>query len=47
MTETLAGGQPAGYQELAKRVRSHPFVDGPTRKLVRSGIEREPAPPVP
>ena len=47
MTETLAGGQPADYRELAKRVRSHPFVDGPTRKLVRSWIEREPAHPVP
>ena len=31
MIETLAGGQPADYRELAKRVRSHPFVDGPTR----------------
>jgi hypothetical protein len=38
MTETLAGGQPADYRELARRVRSHPFVDGPTRKLVRSWI---------
>ena len=47
MIETLAGGQPADYRELAKRVRSHPFVDGPTRKLVRSWIEREPAHPIP
>jgi D-proline reductase (dithiol) PrdB len=47
MTETLPGGQPAGYRELAKRVRSHPFVDGPTRKLVRSWIEREPAHQIP
>jgi D-proline reductase (dithiol) PrdB len=42
MVETLAGGQPADHRELAKRVRSHPFADGPTRKLVRSWIEREP-----
>jgi len=47
MTEVLAGGQPTGYQELARRVRSHPFVDGPTRKLVRSWIEREPAHQIP
>lgn len=47
MAETLAGGRPADYRELAKRVRSHPFVDGPTRKLVRSWIEREPAHPIP
>jgi D-proline reductase (dithiol) PrdB len=47
MIETLAGGQPADYRELAKRVRSHPFVDGPTRKLVRSWIEREPAHRIP
>jgi hypothetical protein len=30
MTETLAGGHPADYRDLAQRVRSHPFVDGPT-----------------
>ena len=36
MTKTLVDRQPTDYQELAKRVRSHPFVDGPTRKLVRS-----------
>jgi D-proline reductase (dithiol) PrdB len=47
MTETLAGGQPADYRDLARRVRSHPFVDGPTRKLVRSWIEREPSHQVP
>jgi D-proline reductase (dithiol) PrdB len=47
MIETLAGGQPADYRELAKGVRSHPFVDGPTRKLVRSWIEREPAHQIP
>ena len=41
MTDTLAGGQPADYRELATRVRSHPFVDGPARKLVRSWIARE------
>jgi D-proline reductase (dithiol) PrdB len=29
------------------RVGAHPFVDGPTRKLVRSWIEREPAHDVP
>ena len=39
--ETLADGRPADYRELARRVRSHPFVDGPTRKLVRSWIARE------
>jgi hypothetical protein len=47
MIETLADSQPADYRELAKRVRSHPFVDGPTRKLVRAWIEREPAHPIP
>jgi D-proline reductase (dithiol) PrdB len=47
MTETLAGGQPADYRELARRVRSHPFVDGPTRKLVRSWIGREPSHQIP
>src|SRR5512135_3011172 len=47
MTEALADGQSADYRELAKRVRSHPFVDGPTRKLVRSWIEREPAHQIP
>jgi hypothetical protein len=47
MTETLTCGQPADCRELAKRVRSHPFVDGPTRKLVRSWIEREPAHQIP
>ena len=35
MTETLVDRQPADSQELAKQVRSHPFVDGPPRKLVR------------
>jgi hypothetical protein len=43
MIETLANGHPADHRDLARRVRSHPFVDGPTRKLVRSWIEREPA----
>jgi D-proline reductase (dithiol) PrdB len=47
MIETPAGGQSADYRELAKGVRSHPFVDGPTRKLVRSWIEREPAHQIP
>lgn len=47
MTETLAGGQSADPGELARRVRSHSFVDGPTRKLVRSWIEREPAHQIP
>jgi D-proline reductase (dithiol) PrdB len=47
MIETLAGGQASDYRELARRVRSHPFVDGPTRKLVRSWIEREPAHAIP
>jgi D-proline reductase (dithiol) PrdB len=47
MTETQAGGQPAGHRELARRVRSHAFVDGPTRKLVRSWIDREPAQHIP
>jgi hypothetical protein len=45
MTQTLVGQQPTDSQELAKRVRSHPFVDGPTRKLVRSWIQREPPQP--
>ena len=44
MTETLVGQQPADSQELAKQVRSHPFVDGPTRKLVRSWIQHDPPP---
>jgi len=47
MTETLVGQQPADGQELARRVRSHPFVDGPTRKLVRSWIQREPPHEIP
>lgn len=47
MIETLAGGQSADYRELANGVRSHPFVDGPTRKLVRSWIEREPVHQIP
>jgi D-proline reductase (dithiol) PrdB len=47
MTETLVGRQPTDRQELAGRVRSHPFVDGPTRKLVRSWIQREPPPQIP
>lgn len=47
MTETLADGQPADCRDLAKRVRSHPFGDGPTRKLVRSWIAREPAHQIP
>jgi D-proline reductase (dithiol) PrdB len=45
MTATLVGQQPTDNQELAKRVRSHPFVDGPTRKLVRSWIQHDPPPP--
>jgi Glycine/sarcosine/betaine reductase selenoprotein B (GRDB) len=44
MTETLVGQQPTDSQELAKQVRSHPFVDGPTRKLVRSWIQHDPPP---
>jgi hypothetical protein len=44
MTQMLVGQQPADGQELAKRVRSHPFVDDPIRKLVRSWIQREPSP---
>jgi D-proline reductase (dithiol) PrdB len=44
MTETLVGQPPADPQELARRVRSHPFVDGPTRKLVRSWIQHDPPP---
>jgi D-proline reductase (dithiol) PrdB len=47
MIETLDGGQPADYRDLARRVRSHRFVDGPTRKLVRSWIEREPPQQIP
>jgi D-proline reductase (dithiol) PrdB len=47
MTQMLVGQQPADYQELARQVRSHPFVDGPTRKLVRSWIGREPAQEIP
>jgi D-proline reductase (dithiol) PrdB len=44
MTQTLADQQPTDPQELAKRVRSHPFLDGPTRKLVRSWIQHDPPP---
>jgi D-proline reductase (dithiol) PrdB len=47
MIETLGSGQPADHRELAKQMRSHPFVDGPTRKLVRSWIEREPPHQIP
>jgi D-proline reductase (dithiol) PrdB len=46
MAGTRTGGQPAGYRDLAERVRSHPYIDGPTRKLVRSWIEREPPHPI-
>ena len=44
MTQTLVGRQPTDSQELVRRVRSHPFVDGPTRKLVRSWIQHDPPP---
>ena len=44
MTATLVDQPPTDYQELAKRVRSHRFVDGPTRKLVRSWIQHDPPP---
>jgi hypothetical protein len=44
MTQTLVGQPPTDPQELAKQVRSHPFVDGPTRKLVRSWIQHDPHP---
>jgi D-proline reductase (dithiol) PrdB len=44
MTATLVDHQPTDRQELARRVRSRPFVDGPTRKLVRSWIQRDPPP---
>jgi D-proline reductase (dithiol) PrdB len=44
MPATLVGQEPTDSQELAKRVRSHPFVDGPTRKLVRFWIQHDPPP---
>ena len=44
MTQTLVGQPPTDNQELAKQVRSHAFVDGPTRKLVRSWIQHDPPP---
>jgi hypothetical protein len=44
MTKTLVDRQPTDRQELARQVRSHPFVDGPTRKLVRSWIQHDPPP---
>jgi hypothetical protein len=44
MTKTLVDQQPTEPQELAKRVRTYPFVDGPTRKLVRSWIQHDPPP---
>jgi D-proline reductase (dithiol) PrdB len=48
MTQTLVGQPPTDNQELAKQVRSHAFVDGPTRKLVRSWIQHDPPPqPIP
>jgi D-proline reductase (dithiol) PrdB len=38
---------PTDARDLAGRVRSHPFIDGPTRKLVRSWIEHEPPAQIP
>jgi D-proline reductase (dithiol) PrdB len=47
MSQTPVDQQPTYPRDLARRVRSHPFVDGPTRKLVRSWIEQEPAHEIP
>jgi D-proline reductase (dithiol) PrdB len=47
MSRTSVDPHQAGCREVPPQVRSHPFVDGPTRKLVRSWIEREPKPEVP
>jgi D-proline reductase (dithiol) PrdB len=47
MFQTSVDRRPANNQELALQVRSHPFVDGPTRKLVQSWIEHEPAHQIP
>ena len=47
MQQATAHQHPTEPQELAKRVRSHPFIDGPTRKLVRSWIQREPSHEIP
>lgn len=47
MGETLASGRAADYRELANRVRSNLFLDGPSRTLVRSWIEREMPRPIP
>lgn len=44
--ETLVDGQPVDYREPANRVRQ-PFLDGASRKLVRSWIEREPPHEIP
>jgi D-proline reductase (dithiol) PrdB len=47
MSQTPVNQHRTDSRELAKQVRSHPFVDGPTRKLVRSWIEHEPPPQIP
>jgi D-proline reductase (dithiol) PrdB len=47
MTRQLGDQRPVDHEELARRVRSHPYVDGPTRKLVKSWLEREPPAQVP
>jgi D-proline reductase (dithiol) PrdB len=46
MIETPINDRPADFRELAKRAR-HPFVDGATRKLVRSWVDREPPHQIP
>lgn len=47
MSQTSVDRRTANNRGLALQVRSHPFIDGPTRKLVRSWIEREPAHKIP
>jgi D-proline reductase (dithiol) PrdB len=47
MSEILSGGVRADYRALADRVRSNLFLDGPSRKMVRSWIERESPQPIP
>jgi hypothetical protein len=47
MSEIRSGGGRADYRELADRARSNPFLDGASRKMVRSWIERESPRPIP
>jgi D-proline reductase (dithiol) PrdB len=47
MSEIVSSSGRCDYRELADRVRSNLFLDGPSRKMVRSWIEREDPRPIP